>query len=135
MSRFCDYSDVYILVKGTATVPNTGGNNTNNSNEKVIIKNCASFSDCMTEINNTQVDNSKGIVLVMSVYNLMEYSNNYSKKSGSLWQHYRDESALNAAGVIDFRDADNSVLFQFKQKITGETGNDGMKDVEITVPL
>ena len=73
----------------------------------------------------------------MPIYNLIEYSNNYSKTSGSLWQYYRDEPALNDADDIkNFHvDDNNSALFKFKQKITGVTAAGGTKDIEIMVPL
>ena len=88
-SRLCDYSEAYILVKGTITVNNTAaaGANANNANKKVIFKNCAPFTNCISKINNTQVDNAKDIDIIMPIYNLIEYSNNYSKTSGSLG-HY-----------------------------------------------
>ena len=64
----------------------------------------------------------------MLMYNLIEHSHNYSKTSGSLLQYYRDELALNAAGgIIDFLEYNNSASFKFKQKITGQTGNDEKK--------
>ena len=89
-SSFCDYSDVYILVKGTITVNNTAAADAdaNNTNKKVIFKNCALFTNCISEINNTQVDIAKYIDIVMPMYNL-EYSDNYSKTSGSLWQYWQ----------------------------------------------
>ena len=73
----------------------------------------------------------------MPMYNLIEYSNAYSKTSGSLWQYYRDEQALNANGeIIDFSaNNNNSASFKFKQQLTGRKGNGGTKDVEIMVPL
>ena len=73
----------------------------------------------------------------MSIYNLVEYSDAYLKTSGSLWQYYRDETGLGANdNIIDFpADNNNSILFKFKQKITGKTGNGGTKDVEIMVLL
>ena len=72
----------------------------------------------------------------MPMYNLTEYSDAYSKTSGSLWQYYRDEPALDDNGnIIDFLTNYNSASFKFKQKITGKTGNGGTKDVEIMVPL
>ena len=73
----------------------------------------------------------------MPMYNSIEYSDNYSKTSASLWQYYRDESALTNAGAIaNFAAADNSASFKFKQKITGKTGDaNGIKDVEIIVSL
>ena len=83
-SSLCDYSDVYILVKGTITVNNTpaADPNANNTNKKVIFKNCAPFTNCISEINNIHVDNAKDIDIVMSMYNLIEHSDNFSKTSG-----------------------------------------------------
>ena len=85
-SSLCDYSDAHILVKGTITVNNTAtaDADANNTNKKVIFKNCAPFTICVSEINNTQVHNAKDIDIVMPMYNLIEYSDNYSKTSGSL---------------------------------------------------
>ena len=86
-SSLCDYGDSYILVKGNITVNNTaaGGAAANNTNKKVIFKNCAPFTNCISKINNTQIDNAEYIDIVMPMYNLIEYSDNYSKTSGSLW--------------------------------------------------
>ena len=73
-SNLCDYSDVYILVKGTIAVNNTADADVDasNTNEKVIFKTCAQFTNCISEINNTQVDNAKDIDIVMPMYNLIE---------------------------------------------------------------
>ena len=81
-SNSCDYTDAYITVKGTIIVPNTASagatnNNTNNTNKKGILKNCASLTNCISEINNTQVDDAQDIDLVMPMYNLIEYSGVY----------------------------------------------------------
>ena len=86
-SSLCDYSDAYILVKGTISVNNTAadGAAANNNNRKVIFKNCAPFTNCISEINNIQVD--KDIDIVIPMYNLIEYSDNYAKTTGSLWQY------------------------------------------------
>ena len=86
-SSLCDYSDAYILVKGNITVNNTAadGAAANNANKKVIFKNCAPFTNCISKINNTQIDNAEYIDIVMPMYNLIEYSDNYSKTFGSLW--------------------------------------------------
>ena len=86
-SSLCDYSDAYILVKGNITVNNTAadGAAANNTNKKVIFKNCAPFTNCISKINNTQIDNAEYIDIVMPMYNLIEYSDNYSKTSGNLW--------------------------------------------------
>ena len=81
-SNLCDYSDAYILVKGTISVNNTAaqGATVNNTNKKVIFKNCAPFTNCISENNNTQIDNAKDIDIVMPMYNLIEYSDNYTKQ-------------------------------------------------------
>ena len=93
----------------------------------MVFKNCAPFTNCISEVNNTQVDNAKDIDIVMPMYNLIEYSDNYAKTSGSLWQFYRDEPNHNLA---------NSESFKFKVKITGKTpAADNEKDVEIMVSL
>ena len=80
-SSLCGYSDAYILVKGNISVNNTAGANAdaNNTNKKVIFKNCAPFTNCISQVNNTQVDNAKDIDIVMPMYNVKEYSDNYSK--------------------------------------------------------
>ena len=132
-SSLCDYSDVYILVSGNITVAALaagGGNNGKN----VIFKNCAPFTDCRSEINNTQVDSAKDIDIVMPMYNLIEYSDNYLNTYGSLCQYYRDKPSLNNAGdVTDFTGANhNSKSFKYKQKITGATGANDTKNVEIS---
>ena len=130
-SSLCDYSEAYILVKGTITITEAGDDaaarQADERDKGVIFKNCAPFTNCMSEINNTQVDNAKGIDIVMPMYNLIEYSDNYVKTSGSLWQYYRDEPNNVLA---------NSESFKFKVKITGKTpADDNEKDVEIMVPL
>ena len=82
-SDFCDYSDAYIVVEGRITVE--GDNDTKTRNIKLISKNNASFRSCISKINNTFVDNAEDLD-IMLMYNLLEYSNNYSMTSRSLWQ-------------------------------------------------
>ena len=86
ISSLCDYSDAYILVNGNISVNNTAaeGAAANNAAKKVIFKNCAPFTNCISKINNTQTDNAEYIDIVMPMYNLIEYSNNYSKTSRTL---------------------------------------------------
>ena len=137
-SSLCDYSDAYILVKGTITVNNTAAADAdaNNTNKKEIFKNCAPFTNCISEINNTQVDNAKDIDIVMPMYNFLEYSNNYSKTSGSLWQYCKDIPAVdNNNAIVNFTENNLTDSFNFKVKMTGQTGDDGTKNVEIMVPL
>ena len=90
------------------------------------LKKCAPFINCISEINNTQIDNCKDINIVMPLYNLLEYSDNYAKTPGSLWQYYRDEQNDNLA---------DSKSFKSQIKITGKSPTAGNeKDVEIMVP-
>ena len=137
-SSLCDYNDAYILVKGTIIVNNIAAADadSNYTNKKVIFKNCAPFTNCTSEINNTQVDNAKDIDIVMPMYNLIDYSNNYSKTSGSLWQYCKDIPEVdNNNAIINFTENNFTNSFNFKVKMTGQTGDDGTKYVEIMVPL
>ena len=101
----------------------------------MIFKNYAPFTNCISGINNTQVDDAQDMDIVMHMYNLIKYIDAYSKTSWSLWQNYREEPALdNNLSIIDFPANDNdNILFKFKQKITEQTEN--RKDAEIIVPL
>ena len=119
-SSLCDYSDAYILVKGTITISGSGADAAARQADKrdkgVTFKNCAPFINCISEINSTQVGNAKDIDIVMPMYNLIEYSDNYAKATGSLWQYFRDEPNNNLA---------DSESFKSKIKITGKTPNNG----------
>ena len=86
-SDLCDYSDAYVVAKGKITVE--GKNDAKTRNKKVIFKNNAPFRSRISKINNAFTDNAEDLDIVMSVYNLLEYSDNM--KSGSLWKYYRDE--------------------------------------------
>ena len=130
-SNLCDHADAYILVKETITITSAGNNDAvkrlDERNKGVIFKNCAPFTKCISRINNTDIDTAQDIDIVMPMYNLIEYSHNYSKTSGSLWQYYKDEPNDNIA---------YSESFKSKVKIMGKTPNNGnTKDVEIVVPL
>ena len=138
-SSLYDYSDAYILIKGTITVDDTSaaGAGANNTNEKVIFKNCAPFTDWISEINNTQIDNAKDIDSVMPMYNLIEYSDNYSKTSVSLCQCCKDISAVNNnVDIVHFNRVNATDSFNSKVKLTGQTDDDGEIDnVEIMLSL
>ena len=125
------YAYAYILVKEKITIAgerdDAAARRADERNKSVIFKNCVSFTKCIIKINNMEIDNAQYIDIVMPIYNLIEYSNNYSKTSESLWQYYKDEPNDNSA---------NSKSFKSKVKITGNTPADGnTKDVKITVPL
>ena len=135
-SSLCDYSDAYIRLKETITSSNTeaAGAAVNNANKK-IFKNCAAFTDCITGINNTNVEDAQKFDVVMPMHNLIEYSDAYSKTSRNLWQYYGDKLAVdNNNNFIDFPDNNSKTAsFKSKQKIIGQTRNNGTKDVEIMV--
>ena len=137
-SSLCDYNHAYILAKGNITVNNTdaAGAAASNTNKKVIFKNFAPFTNCISKRNNTQIDNAEYIDIIMTMYNLIEYRDNYSKASGSLWQYCKEIPAVNNDGdIVDFNGAYTTDSFNFKTKITGQTNNDARIDVEIMVPL
>ena len=107
-SNLCDYADAYILVKRTVTITGNAGpepdpdaprteaqllaaRETDERNRGVIFKNCAPFSKCISRINNRDIHNAQDIDIVRLMYNLIEYIDNYSKTSGSLWQYYKDD--------------------------------------------
>ena len=130
-SSLCDYIDAYILVKRRITITGSGaGGAARRADERdkgIILKNCAPFINCKNKINNTDIDTAKGIDVVMPMYNLIEYNDNCSKTSGSLWQYYTDEPNDNLS---------DSESFKSKIKITGNTPADcNIKNVEIIVPL
>ena len=112
----CDYADAYILVKGAITITGVGDDaaarQTDERNKDVIFKSCVPFTPCISKINNTKINYAQDIDIVMPMYNLIEYSDNYSKTSTSLWQYTKDEPNDNLA---------NSESFKFKVKMTGNT--------------
>ena len=89
----CDYVDACIIIKGTITI--TGARidaavrQGDERNKGLVFKTCAPFTKCISRKNSTEIDNVQDIDIVMSVYNLIKYSDNYSKTFGSLWQYYR----------------------------------------------
>ena len=130
-SSLYDNSDAYIIVKGKITITGAGYDvATSQADERdkgVAFKNCVLFTNCIREINNTQIDNAKDIDIELLMYSLIKYSGNYPKTFGSLWQYYRDKPNDNL---------ENSKLFKSKTKITGKTSAAGNeKDVKIMVPL
>ena len=116
-SSFCDCSDAYKLVKGTITVRIQAGDNPNYVCKEVVFKSCVPFTDCISEINNSQIDNAKDIDAVMPMYNLIEHSDNYSRASESLWKYYKDEPSFTDVGAIaNFDAANNSSFFNVNKK-------------------
>ena len=125
-SNLCDYADAYILANGMITIDGTA-RRADERDKAVTFKNCAPFTKCISRINNTDIDNAQDIDIVMPTYNFNQYSDNYSKTSGSLWQYYEDDANDNITQIESFKS---------KIRITGKTPAAGnTKDVEIIVPL
>ena len=129
-SRICDYSDAYLLVSGTVTIGGAGADdNAKRIDERdkgIIFKNCAPYTDFKSEINNTQIDNTKYLDVVMPMYNLIEYSNNYSKAS-ILQRYYMDDPNDNIV---------NSKSVRFTVNVPKKTLDAGnTKDAKIAVLL
>ena len=97
--NLCDYSDAYIPVSGSIEIAWAGDDDDDDDDAKradqgdkgVIFKNCPPFPDCISEINNTQIDNAKNIDSVVPIYSLIDYSGKFLKTSESLRQYYRDK--------------------------------------------
>ena len=148
-SNLCDYSDAYILVKGTITVMAPDANNIRDKrNRPLILKNNAPFVSCITRINGELVEDADDLDIVIPMYNLLEYSKNYRKTIGSLYNYYRDELSDDADdNNFDNIKVVNSNTFKYKNKIIGNTygvdagadGDDvnknGIQEVELVIPL
>ena len=118
--KLCDYSDAYILVsisRGiTGALADNAEKRLDERNRGVRFKNCAPFTKCISNRYNTQIDNAKDIDVVMPRFNLIKYSDYYSKTSGRLWQYYRDDPNDNITQYESFKS---------KIKITGKTSANG----------
>ena len=152
-SNLCDYSDAYISVKGTITVTAPGvNNNADNMRDKrnrpLILKNNAPFVSCIARINGELIEDADDLDIVMSMYNLLEYSKNYRKTIGLLYNYCRDELSDDADdNNFDNINVVNSNTFKYKNKITGNTYNvnagvqgydvnkNGTQEVELAIPL
>ena len=106
-SNLCDYSDAYILVTGNITA--IGGD----ANTRVAFKICAPFTKCITHINDEHVDNADNLDIIIPMYNLIEYNENFSDTSESLWQFIRDGQNMNNGNPTNVTTADSS-FFKYK---------------------
>ena len=125
-----DYAEAYILVNGT--IRGTGGNN----NTRLALKNCAPFIKCNLETNDEHVDTAENLDIVMSIYNLIEYSDNYQDSSATLYQYKRDEPP--EANAIANLTANNSSSFKYKVNLLGDgnvVGDRVRLNVKVVVPL
>ena len=121
-SDLCDYSDAYIVVKGDITVEEA--NNRDKKNRPLAFKNNAPFISCIPKINGVLTENAEDLDIVMPMYNLLEYSKNYLKTSGSSWNYYRDELTDEANDDNGLnKNVINSKSFKYKTNITGNNYN------------
>ena len=131
--NLCDYSDAYILV--TRDIKVTGIP----ADTNVAFKNCTPFARCGTHINDEHVETADNVGIIMPMYNLIEYSDNYADYSGSFYQFKRDESLITNAGNPDNVALDNLTSFKYKAslgKVTDADGNDrSLRNTKIVVPL
>ena len=154
-SDLCDYSDANIVVKGIVTV-SADERDRDEMNRRVILKINARFISCISKINGVLVENAEDLDIVMPMYNLLEYTKNYSKTSASLWNYCREDDETNDNNGSN-KNVINSQSFKCKTSITGSTYNvcrritddgdnpannpnydqnkRGTKEVEIAVPL
>ena len=114
-SDLCDYSDAYIFVKGTIDLLAAAANKNDKTQKNVALRNNATLRSCISKINSALIDNAGDLDIAMSVYNLLEYSQNYSMTSGSLWNYYRNE-----IDDID-DDASDGRSFKDKTRIVGKS--------------
>ena len=129
-----DYAEAYILVDGTIRATNAV------NATRLTLKNCAPFTKCNLEINDEHVDTAENLDIIMPMYNLIEYSDNYQDSSATLYQYKRDEPPEDDA-VADLT-ADNSDYFKYKIELLGNVtevaGNAaGVRrlNVKVVVPL
>ena len=129
----CDYNDAYIVVVGKIIVTNP---NNDAYDKKLALKNNAPFTSCILKINNAFIENAEDLDIVMPMYNLLKYSKNYRKTTGSLWNYYRDEPNSGTVGNKNYSIKD-SKSFNNKTSVSGslEGNNVEKDDVETVVPL
>ena len=111
----CDYSDAYIVVEGTITVK--GDSKRDIKTRSLVFKNNAPFISCISKINNALTENAEDLNVVMPMYNLIEYSKNYRKATGSLWNYYRDEPNNPPNNNYNADPITNSASFKYKNSI------------------
>ena len=149
-SDLCDFSDAYIVVKGTITLTKTNGRGIIDiRNRFLVFKKNAPLINCISKINDILIDNAEDLDAVIPMYNLLEYNKNYRKTTRGLWNYYRDEPNDSPANNYNANPITNSKSFKYKSSITGKTSNanqeDGgnteegntktKKNLEIVVPL
>ena len=132
-SDLCDFSDAYIVVKGDITLTKTNGRGIIDiRNRFLAFKNNAPFTNCISKINNVLIDNAEDLDVVMPMYNLLEYSKNYRKTTGSLWNYYRDETHNPPTANYNADHIANFASFKYKSSITGKISNANQENGEST---
>ena len=123
-SDLCDFSDAYIVVKGDITLTKAENRDfIDVRNRFLAFKNNTPFTNCISKINNVVIDNAEDLDIVMPMRNLLEYSKNYSKTPGSLWNYYKDEPNNPPQNNYNTDSVTNSASFKYKTSITGKTSD------------
>ena len=145
-SDLCDFSDAYIVAKGRITVTNP---NNAKRNKSVTFKNNVPFINYIRKINGIKIDNAEDLDVVMPMYNLLEYSKNYKKTTGSLRNCYRDEPTNPLSSDYEsfkYKTSITENTYNIDEKVTDDDGNEvdnpnydankvGKNEAEIVIPL
>ena len=130
--NLCDYAEAYILVDGTIRAANTV------NATRLALKNFSPFTKCNLEINDEPVDTAENLDIVMLMYSLIEYPDNYQDSSATLYQYKRDEPPDNNVNLT----ADNSTSFKYKVNLLGniaaadpDNSREGRLNVKVVIPL
>ena len=128
--NLCDYAEAYILVDGTIRAAAA------NANTRLALKNCVPIIKCNLEINDEHVDTVENVDIVMPMYNLIEYSDNYQDSSATFYQYKRDEPP--EGDPIPNLVVNNSSSFKYKVELLGDpvvANNIARRNVKVVVPL
>ena len=132
-SDLCDFSDAYFVAKEDITLTKTTNRDfIDIRNRSLRFKNNAPFTNCTSKIKNVLIDNVENLDAVMSMYNLLEYSKNYRKTTGSLWNYYRDETHNPPTANYNADHIANFASFKYKSSITGKISNANQENGEST---
>ena len=149
-SDLCDFSDAYIVVKGDVTLTKTTDRDfIDVRNRFLAFQDNAPFTNCISKISNALIDNGEDLDIVMPMYNLLQYSKNYSKTTGNLWNYYKDEPNNPLPNNHNADPITKSASFKYKTSIAGKTSNINLengantergnrkikKNLDIVVPL
>ena len=128
-SDLCNFSDAYIFVKGDITLTKAANRDFIDVRDGFLaFKNNTAFTNCILKINNELIDNAEDPDIVMPMYNLLDYSKNYSKRTGSLWNYYKDKPNNPPCNNYNADPITNSALFKYKTSIIRKTSSANLEN-------